>query len=57
MGENVTLMEQLPGAGTLAPQLLVSPKLAEALMPPITRAALPVLVRVTICAALVLPTA
>ena len=49
-------MLQVPDAGRLAPQLLVSPKLAEAIMPTMNNVAVPVLVRVTVCDALVLPT-
>ena len=45
-----------PGA-TLAPQVLVSPKFAEVATPLMVKAVVPVLVNVTVCAALVVPTA
>ena len=57
MGLKVTLMVQEFPAATLAPQLFVDPKLAEVEIPPITKAALPVLVRVTGIEPLVVPTA
>jgi hypothetical protein len=50
-------MLQFPPTGILAPQLLVAPKLAEAVIPTMSNVALPVLVRVTVCGALVVPTA
>ena len=56
MGEKVTLMVQEPLAATLLPQLLVSPKLLLAVMPVRVSAALPLLLRVTACDALALPT-
>jgi hypothetical protein len=57
VGVKVTLILQLPGAGILAPQLFVVPKLAEAAIPAIINGALPVLASVIVCAALVVPTA
>lgn len=57
VGVKVTLILQLPGAGTLAPQLFVVAKLADAVIPAMINGALPVLARVTVCAALVVPTA
>jgi len=57
VGVKVTLMLQFPPTGTLAPQLLVSPKLAEAVIPTMINVALPLLVSVTVCDALVVPTA
>jgi len=50
-------MLQFPPAGILAPQVLVSPKLAEAVIPTMNNVALPGFVRVTVCGALVVPTA
>jgi hypothetical protein len=50
-------MLQFPPTGILAPQLLVAPKLAEAVIPTMINVALPMLVRVTVCGALVVPTA
>ena len=56
-GVNVTVMMQLAPATRLVPQLLVSENAAGVIaMPVMFRAALPVLVRVTVCAALVVPT-
>ena len=56
VGEKVTLIVQELLAATLPPQLLVSPKLALAAMLVMVSAALPVLLRVTGCDALVVPT-
>ena len=56
VGEKVTLIVQEPLAATLPPQLLVSPKLALVAMLVMVSAALPVLLRVTGCDALVVPT-
>jgi hypothetical protein len=59
-GVNFTLMEQLPPAATDEPQLFVTAKSAAfvpaATMLPTLRALLPLLVSVTACAALVMPT-
>ena len=55
-GVNVTLMLQLAPAARLAPQLLVSAKAPETLMLVMLNAAVPVLLRVTFCAALVVET-
>ena len=57
VGVKVTLIAQLPGAAILAPQLFVVPKLAEATIPDMINGALPVFARVTVWAALVVPTA
>ena len=54
-GLKVTLIVQLAPALTLPPQLLVSPKLALVAMLVMVSAALPVLLRVTGCDALVVP--
>ena len=56
VGVNVTEIVQLALAARLDPQLFVSAKLAEGLMPLIEREALPVLVKVTLCAGLVVAT-
>lgn len=56
VGEKVTLIAQEPLAATLLPQLLVSSKLALVAMLVMVSAALPVLVRVTVCAVLLVPT-
>jgi len=56
VGEKVTLIVQEPPTATLAPQLLVWPKLAVVAMPVMASAALPVLLSVTGCDVLVVPT-
>ena len=57
VGVKVTLIVQEPlAAATLPSQVLVSPKLALALWLVMVSAALPVLLRVTGCDALVVPT-
>ena len=56
MGLNVTAMVQLAPPATLDPQVLAWAKLVLATMLVIVSVALPVLVRVTVCAALVVPT-
>ena len=56
VGEKVTLIVQEPLAATLPPQVLVSPKLALVAMLAMVSVALPVLLRVTGCDALVVPT-
>ena len=60
VGANVTPIEQLAPAATLLPQVLVSEKSPEFVparpMPVMFRVAVPVLVSVTLCAALVVPT-
>ncbi len=56
VGEKVTLIVREPLAATLPPQLSVSPKLALGAMPVMVSAALPVLLRVTGCDPLVVPT-
>jgi len=53
----VTLIVQLAPAATLVPQLLVSPKSSETSILETARAAVPLLVNVTVCGALVVPTA
>jgi hypothetical protein len=53
VGVKVTLIVQLPPALTLVPQVFVSPKPALGTMLVMERAAVPVLDRVTVCAALV----
>jgi hypothetical protein len=55
VGLKVTLMPQLAPAATEAPHVLVSAKSPLAVMLVIVNAALPVLVSVTVCAALVVP--
>jgi hypothetical protein len=55
VGAKVTLIVQEPLAATLPPQLLVSPKLALVAMLVMVSAALPLLLRVTGCDALVVP--
>ena len=57
VGINVTLMVQLAPAATELPQLLVWAKSPLALMAVILRAALPELLSVTVCGALVVPCA
>jgi hypothetical protein len=56
VGEKVTLIVQEPLAATLPPQLLVWPKFELAAMLAIASAAPPMLLRVTGCGALVVPT-
>ena len=56
VGEKVTLIVQEPLAATLPTQLLVSPKLVLVAMRVMVRAAVPVLLRVTGCDTLVVPT-
>jgi len=56
-GVKVTLIVQLAPAFTLLPQLFVSPKSCEAAIFEIRRAPALVLVRVTVCGALMVPTA
>jgi hypothetical protein len=60
VGANVTLTVQLPFAARELPQVVVSPKSVELApeiaMPLIDKATLPVLFRVKLCAALVVPT-
>ena len=56
VGEKVTLIVQEPLAATLPAQVLVWPKLALAAMLVMVSAAVPVLLRVTGCDALVVPT-
>jgi len=56
VGANVTLTEQLAPAARLAPQLFVSPKSPVVAIAEMDSAALPLLVSVTFCAALVVPT-
>ena len=56
VGVNVTLMEQLAPAATEAPQVLVSAYCALAAMLVMFSAAVPELVSVMVCAALVVPT-
>ena len=55
-GEKVTLIVQKALAATLPPQLLVSPKLGLATMPPMMSAELPELFKMTGCEALIVPT-
>lgn len=55
-GVKVTEIVQFFPAATLVPQVLVSPKFVLAAMLVMVRVALPVLVSVTVCAALVVPT-
>jgi len=55
VGAKVTEIVQLAAAARLAPQVLVSWKLAVAAIELMVSAAVPLLVRVTVCAALVLP--
>jgi hypothetical protein len=57
VGEKVTRIEQVPPAATLVPQLLLEPNSPVVATPLISKAALPVLVKVTVCEALVVPTA
>jgi negative regulator of sigma E activity len=57
LGVNVTLRVQLALAATLVPQVLVWEKSPLTVMLLIVRVALPVFVRVTLCALLLLPTA
>ena len=57
VGENVTLIVHLPPAATLAPQVDVTANSALAFMDAILNAVLPVLVSVTVCGGLVVPTA
>ena len=56
VGEKVTLIVQEPLAATLPPQLLVCPKLGLVAMLVMVSATLPVLLRVTGCDELVVPT-
>jgi hypothetical protein len=56
-GEKVTLMVQFAPAATLVPQLEVTPNWAEAFMDEILSAVSPVLVKVTLWAVLLAPTA
>jgi hypothetical protein len=56
VGENATLSEQEPPPATLPTQLLVWLKLALVAMLEMVSAALPVLLKVTDCDALVVPT-
>ena len=56
VGVKVTEIVQLAPAGRLDGQAVVSAKLPEAAMPLIERAPAPVFVKVTVCAALVVPT-
>jgi len=54
-GLNVTLIAQLAPAATEAPQVSVSAKLPLTEMPDMARGRVPVLVNVTACALLVVP--
>src|SRR5437667_12525333 len=56
VGENVTLMAQVPPTATELPQLSVSAKSPLVEIVVIAKAAEPVFVSVTVCAALVVPT-
>ena len=56
VGVNLTLIAQFPPAATELPRLSVSAKSPLAEIPVIVKAAEPVLVSVTVCAALVVPT-
>jgi hypothetical protein len=56
VGVNVTLIVQAAPAATDDPQVFVSPKFVLAVIDVMLNATLPVLVNVTICAELVLPT-
>ena len=56
VGVNVTLMEQLAPAATETPQVLVWAYCALAVILVMVSAAVPELVSVTVCAALVVPT-
>ena len=56
VGEKVTLIVQAALAARLPPQLLVSPKFALVAMVAMVSAALPVLLKVTGCDPLVVPT-
>src|ERR1700730_13689742 len=56
-GENVTLIVHFAPAATLAPQVEVTPNSVLAFIDAILNAVLPVLVRVTVCGVLVVPTA
>jgi hypothetical protein len=56
VGEKVTLIVQEALAATLPPQLLLWPKLPVVVMLVIVREALPVLLKVTGCDAVVVPT-
>ena len=56
VGENVTLTVQFAPAATLAPQVEVIPNSALAFIDAILSAVLPVLVSVTVCGELVVPT-
>jgi len=55
-GENVTLIAQFAPAATLVPQVEVMPNWPVAFMEEIVSAVLPVLVRMTVCGGLVVPT-
>ena len=57
IGVKVTLMAQAAPAATLEPQVLVWEKSPVAVMLVMLRAPLPVLLRVTVCALLLVPTA
>jgi hypothetical protein len=57
VGVKVTLRVQEALAATLEPQVLVSEKSPLVLMPLMLRVALPVLLRVTFCGLLLVPTA
>jgi hypothetical protein len=56
VGVNVTLIVQVAPAATEEPQVLVSPKFVPAVIDVTVIATVPVLVRVTTCAGLVVPT-
>ena len=56
-GENVTLIVQFAPAATLVPHVDVIPNWPAAFIEEMVSAILPVLVRVTVCGALVVPTA
>src|SRR5437870_12780187 len=56
VGENVTLMAQFPPTAKELPQLSVSAKSPLAAIVVMARVAVPVFVRVNVCAALVVPT-
>src|SRR5579862_5126214 len=57
VGENVTLIVHFAPAATFAPQLEVTANSALAFIDAIFSAVVPVFVRVTVCGALVVPTA
>jgi len=56
VGVNVTVIEQFPPPATLPPQLLFALKLLLGLIEEIASVPLPLVVSVTVCAGLVLPT-